>query len=91
MVQKIRKQSKEGVGVSLGKVTGGFLQGIGRLLGFAVKLEEEGKDKYVELGEITGRTKNGKEYKGAYGFRMKVGLPTRSQEAKADPASKNKL
>lgn len=74
MVQKLRKQFKEGVGVSLAKVADGFLKGIGVLLGFAAKLEEEGKDKYVELGEIAGRTKSGKEYTGAYGFRMKVGL-----------------
>lgn len=89
MAQETRRPDKRGVGVSLAKVVAGFLQGIGGLLGFAAKLEEEGKDKYVELGEITCRTKSGQDYTGAYGFRMKVGLPTSSQEAKAD--SKNKL
>lgn len=74
MVAKLRKQFKEGVGVSLGKVADGFLQGIGRLLGFAAKLEEEGKDEYTEQGEIKGKTESGKEYKGAYGLRMRVGL-----------------
>ena len=75
MVRKLRKQSKESVGISLGKVAGGFLKGIGGLfLGLAAKLEEEGKDEYVEQGEITGKTESGKEYKGAYGFHVKVGL-----------------
>ncbi|MDP2930621.1 MAG: hypothetical protein Q8N56_03395 [bacterium] len=75
MDQKIRKQSKESVGISLGKVAGGFLKSIGGLLlGCALKLEKEGKDEYAEQGEIAGRTKSGKEYKGGYGFRVKVGL-----------------
>ncbi|MBU4466594.1 hypothetical protein KKF47_00835 [Patescibacteria group bacterium] len=57
------------MGVSLGRVAGGLLKGIGGLfLGLAAKLEEEGKDEYVEQGEITGKTESGKEYKGAYGL-----------------------
>ena len=44
------------------------------MLGLAAKLEKEGKDEYAEQGEIKGKTKSGKEYKGAYGFRVKVGL-----------------
>ena len=73
MARKIREQFKEGV-VSLEKVADRFLKGIGVLFGFAAKLEEEGKDKYVEMGEVTGQTKSGQKYRGAYGFRMKVGI-----------------
>ena len=74
MAKKIRKQDKRGVEVSLGTVIDGFVKGIGGLLGLAAKLEKEGKDEYAEQGEIAGKTKSGKEYKGAYGFRVKVGL-----------------
>ena len=75
MVRKLRKQSKESVGVSLGKVAGGLLKGIGGLfLGLAAKLEEEGRDEYVEQGEIISKTESGKEIKGRYGLRVKVGL-----------------
>lgn len=83
MVPKVRKQSNEGVGVSLEKLAKGFLKGLGGLLGLAAKLEREGKSEYTEQGTIEGRTQSGKEYKGAYGFRAKLGLPVRSQEAKA--------
>ena len=62
------------MGVFLETVTKGFLKGIGGLLGCVLKLEKEGKDEYVEQGKIKGRTKSGKEYKGAYGFCVKVGL-----------------
>ena len=74
MAKKIRKQNKGGLEVSLGTVIDGFVKGIGGLLGLAVKLEKEGKDEYAEQGEIKGKTKSGKEYQGAYGFRVKVGL-----------------
>ena len=74
MAKKIRKQDKRGVEISLGTVIDGFVKGIGGLLGLAAKLEKEGKDEYAEKGEIKGKTKSGKEYKGAYGFRVKVGL-----------------
>jgi hypothetical protein len=74
MAKKIRKQNKEGLAISLGTVIDGFVKGIGGLLGLAAKLEEEGKDEYAEQGEIKGKTKSGKEYKGAYGFRVKVGI-----------------
>ncbi len=74
MLKRIKKQNKEDVAVSLGKVIDGFVKGIGGLFGLAAKLEEEGKDEYAEQGEIKGKTKSGKEYKGAYGFRVKVGL-----------------
>jgi hypothetical protein len=62
------------VEISLGTVIDGFVKGIGGLLGLAAKLEKEGKDEYAEQGEIKGKTKSGKEYKGAYGFRVKVGI-----------------
>jgi len=74
MATKPRRQSKEGVGVSLEGLIGGFAKGVAGLLRFAGKLEEEGKDEYIEQGEIKGKTKSGKEYRGAYGFRVKVGL-----------------
>lgn len=74
MARKIRRQSKDGMEVSLGAVIDGFVKGVGGILGLAAELEEEGKDEYVEQGEIKGRTESGKEYKGVYGFRVKVGL-----------------
>lgn len=74
MVRKIRKQNKTGVEVSLETVIDGLVKGIGGLLGLAAKLEAAGQDEYAEQGEIKGKTKSGKEYKGAYGFRVKVGL-----------------
>ena len=74
MDQKIRKQNKKELAISLETVTKGFLKGIGWLLGFVANLEKEGKDEYAEQGEITGKTKSGKEYRGVYGFRMKTGL-----------------
>ncbi len=74
MDQKIRKQSKKSVGISLERLIEGFAKGVTGLLGFAANLEAQGKDEYVEQGEIKGKTKSGKEYKGAYGFHVKVGL-----------------
>lgn len=74
MARKIRRQSKDDMEVSLGGVIDGFVRGVGCILGLAAKLEEEGKDEYMEQGEIEGKTESGKEYKGAYGFRVKVGL-----------------
>ncbi|MEK7074679.1 MAG: hypothetical protein AAB975_04985 [Patescibacteria group bacterium] len=69
--------------VSLERLIGGFARGVTGLLGFAANLEAQGKDEYAEQGEITGKTENGKEIKGIYGFRVKVGLPVRSRETKA--------
>lgn len=74
MARKIRKQSKEGVGVSLERLIEGFAKGVTGLLGFAANLEAQGKDEYTEQGEIKGKTESGKEYRGVYGFRAKVGL-----------------
>lgn len=74
MARKIRKQDKRGMEVSLGTVIDGFVKGIGGLLGLAAKLKKEGKNEYAEKGEIKGKTESGKEYQGAYGFRVKVGL-----------------
>ena len=74
MARKIRKQNKEGVGISLEGLIQGFAKGVNGLLGFAANLEAQGKDEYAEQGAIKGRTESGKEYEGAYGFRVKVGL-----------------
>ncbi|MBU4319400.1 MAG: hypothetical protein KKF30_19235 [Proteobacteria bacterium] len=52
----------------------GMIKGIGGLLGFAAEMERQGKSEHIEQGEIKGKTKNGKEYRGAYGLRVKVGL-----------------
>jgi hypothetical protein len=52
----------------------GFAKGVTGLLGFAANLEAQGKDEYMEQGEIEGKTKSGKAIKGRYGFRVKVGL-----------------
>ena len=52
----------------------GFAKGVTGLLGLAANLEAQGKDEYAEQGEIKGKTESGKEYRGAYGFRVKVGL-----------------
>ena len=74
MAKKINKHNNEGLEISLGKIVDGVARGIGGLLGLAAKLEKEGKDEYAEQGEIKGKTESGKEYRGAYGFRVKVGL-----------------
>jgi hypothetical protein len=52
----------------------GVARGIGSLLGFAAEMERQGKSEHIEQGEITGKTRSGKEYRGAYGFRAKIGL-----------------
>ncbi|MFH1175740.1 MAG: hypothetical protein V1698_03395 [bacterium] len=47
---------------------------IGNLLKFAAHLEQQGKSEYIEQREITGKTRSGKEIRGAYGCRIKIGL-----------------
>ena len=84
MFKKVRKQSKESVGVPLARLIEGFTKGITGLLGLAANLDAQGKDEYLRQIEITGRTKDGKEIKGRCGLHVKVGLPVRSQEAKED-------
>lgn len=74
MAKKLKKQDKKRVGVSLERLISGVVRGLGGLLGLAADLERQGKSEYAEKGEISGKTKSGKEYKGAYGFRVKVGL-----------------
>lgn len=74
MVKQIREQHQEGLAVSLGKLIDGTVKGIGGLLGFAAELERQGKSEYEERGLIEGETKSGKKIKGAYGFKVKVGL-----------------
>lgn len=80
MVKKIRERHKEDMGVSLGRLINGFAQGIGGLLWFAADLERQGKSEYTEQGEFAGKTQNGKEVKGAYGIRVKIGLPIRQED-----------
>jgi hypothetical protein len=58
----------------LGRLAESFVKGLGRLLGFAAEMERQGKSEHIEQGEIKGKTKSGKEYRGAYGLRVKVGL-----------------
>lgn len=82
MVKKFRKQSNKGVGVRFGGLIGGFARGISNLFEFIVGLDRQGQSEYQEEGEIESRTKNGKKIKGTYGFRVKIGLPARSREAK---------
>jgi len=74
MARNIRKQNKEGLAVSLGRLAEGAVKGLGGLLGFAAEMERQGKSEHIEQGEIKGKTKSGKEYRGAYGLRVKVGL-----------------
>lgn len=74
MATKPKRQSEEGMGVSLEGLIEGFAKGVAGLLRFAGKLEEEGKDEYIKQGEIKGKTKNGKEYQEAYDLRVKVGF-----------------
>lgn len=82
MVRRIRKQNKKGLAVSLGRLTEGLAKGIGGLLGFTAEMERRGKSDYIEHGEIEGKTKSGKEYRGAYGLRIKVGLDPKDFSAK---------
>ncbi len=74
MARKISKQNKEGLAVSLGRLAEGVAKGVSGLLGLAAEMERQGKSERIEQGEIRGKTQSGKEYKGAYGLRVKVGL-----------------
>lgn len=60
--------------VTLGRLAKSAVKGIGGLLGFAAEMERQGKSEHIEQGEIKGKTESGKEYRGAYGLRVKVGL-----------------
>lgn len=90
MAQKSGRQSNKGVGVSLERLIENFAKGVTGLLGFAANLEAQGKDEYAEQGEIEGKTESGKEYRGVYGFRVKVGLD-KMQNAKRQFKIKNGL
>ena len=74
MARNIRKQNKEGLAVPLGRLAESFIKGLGGLLGFAAEMERQGKSEHIEQGEIKGKTKSGKEYRRAYGLRVKIGL-----------------
>ncbi len=68
------KSIKGGVEINLEKIKSGFANGAGNLFDLLVKLEKEGKSVYREIGEIHGKTKNGKEYKSAYGLEIQIGI-----------------
>lgn len=86
MFKRIRKQSKESVGIALERLAKNAWRGVGALFGLAVDLEREGKSEYRECGEIKGKTTSGKDMKGIYGFRVKVGLnPEEFREQKKLP------
>lgn len=74
MTQRIRKQNREGLATSLERLAESVVKGIGSLLGFAAEMERQGKSEHIEQGEIKGKTKSGKEYRGTYGLRVKIGL-----------------
>lgn len=75
MAKNISQQNKENIEIPfLSELVNGISTGIGNLLKFAAHLERHGKSEYIEQGEITGKTRSGKEIRGAYGFGMKVGL-----------------
>ncbi|MBI2633280.1 MAG: hypothetical protein HYW78_02715 [Parcubacteria group bacterium] len=71
--------------ISLGKIVEGVAKGIGDFLGFAVEMEKEGKSTYEEEGEIKGTTESGKEYLGAYGFRVKIGINENQKSSSEAP------
>lgn len=77
--QKIIQQNKKELVISVGRLSNKFAGGVGDLLGVAAEMGRRGKSNYVEQGKIRGRTKNGKEYHGTYGFCVKVGLNTNSK------------
>ena len=71
MFKRIKKQSKESVGIALERLAGSAWRGVGALLGFVAGLEKEGKSEYREYGEIKGKTQNGKDIKGGLWFSSK--------------------
>ncbi|MEK7121497.1 MAG: hypothetical protein AAB857_02200 [Patescibacteria group bacterium] len=73
------QQNKKKLAISVGRLSGRFAKGAGDLLGFAAEMGRRGRSNYVEQGEIRGKTKNGKEYRGVYGFHVKVGLNINSK------------
>lgn len=70
----LRRQVEKGEFTFLSELGNNISTGIGNLLKFAAHLERQGKSEYMEQGEITGKTRSGKEIRGAYGFGVKVGL-----------------
>lgn len=69
-----KKTIEKGEFTFLSKLGNSISTGIGNLLKFVAHLERQGKSEYMEQGEITGKTRSGKEIRGAYGFGVKVGL-----------------
>ena len=68
------------------RLAGSAWRGVGALLGFVAGLEKEGKSEYREYGEIKGKTQNGKDIKGAYGFQVKIGLNPKEFSARGGSA-----
>lgn len=77
-----KKNIKKNNGISRKKINSNFFSDlasgisivINNLIKFATHLERQGKAEYMEQGEITGKTRSGKEIKGAYGYGIKIGL-----------------
>lgn len=59
-------------------------KGVGRMLGFVANLEKQGKSEYIEQGEFQGKTESGKEAKGAYGLRIKIGLEPKDFQKRSE-------
>lgn len=74
MDEKVNKYNSKGLEINSEKIAGGVFRGIGSLLDLAINLEKEGKSDHEEFGEIKGKTESGKEYRGAYGIRAKIGI-----------------
>lgn len=77
--RKIIQQNKKELAISVRKLSGRFAEDIGDLLGFAAETGRQRRSNYLEQGEIKGRTRNGKKYRGTYGFNVRVGLNTNSK------------
>lgn len=74
MAKEVYQSNKKELAISPKRVIKGIVKGIGSLLGLAAELERQGKSEYIEQGEIKGRTKSGKDIRGIYGWRVKLGL-----------------
>jgi len=67
ITKKVARQTNQSLARSL-------IKGIGRLVGFVVDMEKRGVSEVVEQGELTGKTKEGKDVKVKYGYGVKIGL-----------------
>lgn len=85
MAKKIGKRDKEGVGISLERIIQSALRKVDALFGFAVDLEKEDKSEYRQYGQVEGKTASGKDIKGVYGVRVKIGLNPEEFSARGLP------